>query len=194
MKLTRIFWTLFIIIGLFAIWHSSLLVSLLRPTLIRQGIVANSPTDQTQDNQLTYESLGIHAPLSIDAKTSPLIQSDWATIRLALLHGVSLSYQGEKFDTASMAFITGHSSDTTRHSYDSVFASLGQASIGDMFSVNVDHQQYKFQVISKQQIAPSNADAFLALAPTDLSQRIALVTCWPPLTTKMRMVVVGKRL
>jgi LPXTG-site transpeptidase (sortase) family protein len=194
MKWTRLFWTLVIVLGLFAIWHSSLLLSLLRPTLIKQDILSDVVVDQEQDNQIAYGSLGIKAPLSIDAETSPLVQSDWSAIRLALLQGVSLSYQSENFATASLAFITGHSSDTTKHPYDSVFASLGQAEVDDVFTVNVEQTKYEYRVISKQQIAPSASDVFEDLAPTDSSHRVALVTCWPPLTTKMRMVVVGQRL
>lgn len=190
----RLFLVLFIIIGLFCLWHSSLLLTLLRPTLIRQGVVRLQNVETAQDDRVTYGVLGIDAPLSVDAQTSPLVQSDWSAIRLALLHGTSLSYEGTDFASAPIAFLTGHSSDVTRHPYDSVFAPLGQAAVGDTFQVLVDHVQYQYRVISKEQIAPSNADAFLALSPTNSSHRVALVTCWPPLTTKTRMVVVGQRL
>lgn len=194
MKWIRVFWTVVIIFGLFGIWHSSLLLSLLRPTLIKQDILSDIPVDEIQDNQMVYGSLGIQVPLTIDAQTSPLLQSDWSAIRSALLRGASLSYQSENFASASLSFITGHSSDTTKHPYDSVFAPLGQAKVGDVFTVNVEKAKYQYQVISKQQITPSDSDTFEALTPTDLSHRVALVTCWPPLTTKMRMVVVGQRL
>lgn len=192
MRLMKALWVIGIIVVLFGIWHSSLLLNLLRPTLVRNGVVR---TEQPiQDNHIVYQSLGIDAPLSVDAQTSPLVQSDWSTIRLALLHGASLSYEGDDFSNAALAFVTGHSSDVTRHDYDSVFVSLGQAVVGDIFMINVHEVQYSYEVISTQQIAPWNADAFSALAPSDSSHRVALVTCWPPLTTKTRMVVVGQRI
>ncbi len=174
-------------------WHGSLLASLLRPTL--QAVHAlPADTRPIGPDEFTYDRLGIRAPLSVDAGTSPLVESDWSKIREALMHGVSLSYGGEQFSDASLVFVTGHSSDTTSHEFDSVFAALGQAAVGDTFAFTVAGSQYRYQVVDKRQIRPWDTAAFEALAPADASHRVALVTCWPPLTTQTRMVVIGTRL
>lgn len=194
MKLkVRLFWVVILTVGLFVAWHSSLLSSLLRPTLVHRGFVSLENT-KPQTDILVYESLGISAPISVNAGTSPLVQADWSVIRESLMHGVSLAYTDSTFDDSKLAFITGHSSDTTRHPFDSVFAPLGQAKVGDKFQVFLSDTQYDYQVISRQTIAPTNTEEFLALGSKDEAKRVALVTCWPPLTTKTRMVVVGQRL
>ncbi|MEK7184016.1 MAG: sortase [Patescibacteria group bacterium] len=179
---------------LFVLWNWSVIASLLRPTLVRQGIVATPTVAQLTPNTVVYDSLGIVAPLTINAGTSPLIESDWSVIRTALTQGVSLAYDGDSFETTRLAFVTGHSSDATKHAYDSIFAPLGQAKPGDIFRIAVEDAVYQYRVDQIQELSPTSADAFLALQPTSGPSRLALVTCWPPLTTKMRLVVLGERL
>ncbi len=182
-----------ITLGLILAWHGPLLAGLLRPRLYDAGLVRSTDAEIGPD-ELRYDRLGIRAPVSVDADTSPLVESDWSKITQSLMEGVSLSYEGDTFTDARLAFVTGHSSDATRHAFDSVFAGLGQAAPGDTFTLAVDGERFDYRVVDRRTIAPADADAFRLLAPSDDSDRVALVTCWPPLTTKTRMVVIGVRL
>lgn len=180
-----------------ALWYYPLMVSVAKPTLARVGItqVMNSFNPQAQvNNSFSYPSLGIQAPLKVSANTSPLKATDWETIRVALRSGVSVAYEAASFEHAPLVFVTGHSSDTYPHTYASVFAGLNRATNGDDVSLVIDDKKYSYKVIEKKVVNPNDLDSFRSLEPTDTTkQRIALVTCWPVLTTKNRMVVVAER-
>lgn len=148
-----------------------------------------------EQNTMSYGLLGIVAPVTVNPGTSPLVVSDWSAIRDDLRAGVSLAYEGESFAAARLAFLTGHSSDMVRHKYESVFAPLGQAVAGDTFSIAVEGAVFEYRVTEVLELQPTDAAAFTALAPVDGGKpRLVLVTCWPPLTTQLRLVVVGERL
>ncbi len=172
-------------------------VSLLRPkithVLPKLGPTVHPLKEVQVDNVFVYPSLSIQAHLIELPQTSPLVTQSWAAIRGALRQGVSLSYEGETFDAASLAFITGHSSDTYPHAYASIFAGLGQGHIGDIFSFRRQGKSYTYKVIDKKVISPQDTQSFLNLAPpANKPHRLALVTCWPVLTTKNRMMIVGE--
>ncbi len=190
----RLSLVLLIALVLLVAWNWSLVRSLVRPALIEQGVLTPEPV-LLEQNMVAYDALGIVAPVTVNAGTSPLLVSDWSAIRQALREGVSLAYQGDTFASAPLAFVTGHSSDTVRHPYDSIFAPLGQAARGDKFRIAVEDGSYEYRVVDTKQLEPADADGFAALAPSaGAAPRLVLVTCWPPLTTQLRFVVVGERL
>lgn len=176
---------LFIVLS--AVWYWPLISQLIRPGLVEVGVVK---IEQPEHDGFAYERLGISSPLSVNSETSPIAEQDWSKISEDLRQGVSLAFEGVSFSEAQLAFLTGHSSDTVRHPYASIFAPLGQAKIGDTFIIAVDGQDYNYQVTDKKIISPIAVDQFRQLEDDNI-QRVALVTCWPPLTTTNRMVIVG---
>lgn len=176
-------------------WYADLLINLTRPSLIRMSILPQGPSQELiQPDTFSYPTLGITAPITDSPNTSPLISTDWRIIGKALRSGVSLSYDNNDFSAARLVFITGHSSDTIRHPYASIFAGLGQSRIGDTFLFRRHDDQLRYRVIGREIIDPANLEAFRLLEP-DLESppRAVLVTCWPPLTTLHRLVLIGER-
>jgi len=184
---------------LFGLWNAPLIATLLRPTMIQLSLEPHlnlySVSTTSASPSISYPRLGVTAPLTINPQTSPMKSSDWDTIRRAPTQGVSLAFTTETFTQAPLAFVTGHSSDTTRHPYSTVFASLGQAKIDDTFYLAPGNgKQLTYTVKSVERFDPKDIGRFHALSPTsgDTPQRVALVTCWPLLTTWKRLVVLGE--
>lgn len=168
-------------------------VSLARPQL--SALVPQlSPTPLPQlENSLAYPRLGISAPLTDGPNTSPLVASDWQQLKEALRKGVMLSYSEDSFADAPFAYAVGHSSDTYPHAFSSIFAALGQAEPGDTFTLRVDEYEHSYAVTRTLILDPNDTRAFEALRQTD-RPTVALVTCWPILTTSKRLVVLGERM
>lgn len=183
--------TLAIFVLLLVVWKWAVISAVARPALIDAGIVSVAEVPVPSPG-FSYPRLGIVSPVTELSETSPLERRDWRDIAQALRQGVSVAYAGDSFASASLAFLTGHSSDVVQHPYAAVFAGLGQAEIGDEFLVLLDGTQYQYKVRERMELDPWNTAAFEALAPAE-GQRVALVTCWPPLTTARRLVVVGER-
>lgn len=178
---------------LILLWQGSLFLALLRPTLVRSGIIP-SPIAPLQDG-FQYSALGIVAPVTPSPTTSPLETTSWSVIREALTKGVSLAYSSAAFADSRLSFITGHSSDTYPHAYSTVFAALGQSRVDDRFILILNGRQYVYRVVQTQIFSPEDTAAFLALTPKDdQPSRVALVTCWPPMTTNQRFVVLGEQI
>ncbi|MBI2590118.1 sortase [Candidatus Berkelbacteria bacterium] len=176
-------------------WYAPLIFSLTQPTLIEAGVLGKRIAEAPVADTFRYENLGIEVPIEKAAWTSPLNTKDWRKIRSALERGVSLAYEGEFLESVTLAFITGHSSDVYPHRYSSVFASLGQAQRDDNFTLWLNQNPYQFKVTGVKIISPQDVEEFQALNPGEKSdiQRVALVTCWPVLTTRSRLVVIGER-
>jgi LPXTG-site transpeptidase (sortase) family protein len=176
------------------IWYGELVYNLARPTLVSYAPVI-AKQESLPQSYVRIPSLGILAPMTVAAQTNPMENKDWSVIRTALTKGVALSYTTPAFAETGLAFVTGHSSDGYPHAYASVFAPLGQIKEGDTFEVKVDDIVYEYTVIKKDVFAPTDIQRFTQLAPADTTkQRVALVTCWPVLTTRNRLVVLGERI
>ncbi len=179
-----------------AIWYYDLVVNVIKPDLVPFSTAARATasTPDLADNSFSYPMLGITAPLTVSAQTSPMRTSDWNKIADALGKGVSLAYDQPDFGQARLAFITGHSSSLKPQPYGSVFAGLGQAEKGDMFRFRSQGQTYTYKVIDKKVLDPRDLNGFTSFAPAvGQPQRVALVACWPVLTTSKRIVIVGER-
>jgi LPXTG-site transpeptidase (sortase) family protein len=184
---------------LVVLWNIQTVLTIARPSVIKLATASTLPIADTVavpkkgDLSFHFPRLGINAPITESADSSPLKQQDWQQIKLALTKGVSLSYEGSDFETAPLAFVTGHSSDTYPHPYSGVFAGLGQAKIGDVFTVYRNEKGYQYTIEQISIVNPTDTQAFLHLRPTDAtSQYVALVTCWPLFTTNQRLVVLGR--
>jgi len=182
------------VLGLAVLWYANVIISVVTPPMIALGQEKHQGASALSNNTFYYPRLGITAPVTVSANTSPLNSADWNTIREALTKGVSAAFSGPNFADSNVIFLTGHSSDTYPHAYSAIFAGLGEAEVGDIVQINVDDHLYEFTVKDKQIIAPTNVQAFEDLSPKDQKiQRLVLVTCWPVLTTKNRLVIVTER-
>lgn len=180
-------------------WNWRLFFSISKPviaTVIPSIKVKVADEYGPTDNLVVYPRLAIKAPLTESAETSPLRNQDWSILKTNLRKGVSLAYENGDFNTATFAYVTGHSSDTVTNQYASIFAGLGQTKIGDKVSLVRNGQVSTYAVISSQIINPYDVENFKEshLHPDSKIQAIALVTCWPPLTTKNRLVVVAEKI
>ena len=197
MQLKQRFRKILIFIAVFGallfIWQGALLLSLLRPTFIQTGLI--TAAIEEAEEGFSYPSLGINAPVTVSPATSPLETQSWAEIRQALTQGVSLAFRENSPADARLAFVTGHSSDTYPHAYSTVFAPLGQARIGDTFLLTISDSIRQYEVVDRLTLSPFAIERFEGLKPIDgQPNRVVLVTCWPPLTTAQRLVVVGEQI
>lgn len=175
------------------IWYGELVYNLAKPALVSYAPIIGMH-EALPASYIRIPSLGVVSPITVAAQTNPMENKDWSVIRKALTQGVALSYTTPAFGDANLAFITGHSSDGYPHAYASVFAPLGQIKPGDTFEIRVDGQVYTYTVVTKDVFAPTDIQRFTQLASSDSSkQRVVLVTCWPVLTTRNRLIVVGER-
>lgn len=190
----------FVLVGLFIlVWvsgYAPFLGALTKPKLVSLAHVprADATTPQPQPDSFLYPKLGISTPVQVSSGTSPLDYADWDKIRSALKEGVSLTFPEPRFTDASTIYITGHSSDIEPHAYAFVFAGLGQAAVGDTFSVWVEGKDYRYTVKEKHILAPTDVQGFARLEQAALgTQRALVVTCWPLLTSQKRLVLVAER-
>ncbi len=176
-----------------AVWYYPLLSGLLKPSVIVPIAQAIREDKTPTNNTLFYPNLGITSPLIVSKETSPLKYQDWNTIRQALRNGVNLAFTEESFDNSNFAFVTGHSSDTYPHKHASIFAGLGQAKVDDEILLNIDETIYVFKVVETKVLNPTDIKDFEELQKNESGKkRIALVTCWPVLTTKNRLVIMAE--
>lgn len=181
------------------IWFGNILTGITRPyqvATVRLAPAALAATSfSVEDNTLNYPALGLTAPLTILPNSNPFDVRDWSKIRPALTHGAAVSFVSNDFNIAPFAFVIGHSSDLYPHPYSAIFAGLNQAKIGDVITINIDHETYHYRVNAKKVLDPADAASFQALVSTDPTvHRLGIVTCWPVLTTRDRLVVVADRI
>ncbi len=188
------------------IGYGPLAVNLLKPKLLHSHLsLASSPPstvavvasnqEALSNGYFNYPSLGIRAPLDHSEANDPMNYQNWVGIRSMLNKGVAVLYQTSKFEDAPLVYVVGHSSDyNLANPYAYIFASLGQAQIGDTFRLTLG-QNYEYKVIEKKVVRPDDVSQFNDLTPHDTTkQRLVLVTCWPIFTTNERLLVIGERI
>jgi len=173
-------------------WYGATIYELLKPKLIQNHIIAPiSITSQNYKDQFIYPTLGIRAPITFSSQTNPMDTRDWNKIGTSLKNGVSANYSEKIFEDSSLVFIIGHSSDNYPHKYSSIFAPLGQAKKGDDFYVATDLKIYHYTVTDSKILNPNDLDGFNSLKSDSIKQ-VALITCWPVLSIKNRLVILGQ--
>jgi LPXTG-site transpeptidase (sortase) family protein len=196
----KILLALLLFVVIFGAWNWATLTSVTQPQvhsfLVAIGRAPSTPDYDASQDRFLFPRLGIDAPLSEHPDSSPLNYQDWNSIRDSLVKGVSLNYSSSTLDAAKLAYVTGHSSDTYPHPYSSVFAGLGQAKEGDEFVLTGNNEVNTYKVISKRVLDPRDVTAFseAALTAGAQAQRVAVVTCWPLLTSLKRLVLVGEKM
>lgn len=183
------FRVLLLALGLVFLYNVPTLISLSKPIIIRatSGSINNISKPSADLNHLVYPALGINLPFKELAGISPIDPKDWPAIRSQLTEGGALT------SSLGVNMLIAHSADSYPHSYSAVFAPLGQVKINDEFVLNKDGSLQIYKVIETRVINPNKPDDYFKKWAGN-NQILALVTCWPPLTTTNRLVVVGKAL
>jgi LPXTG-site transpeptidase (sortase) family protein len=146
------------------------------------------------DNMLIIEKLGLHVPL-VEPPTKNLLEENWPKveedIQNSLLHGAVLYPGTARPGQAGNAFITAHSSyyAFVSSKYKSIFARLGELSVGDEYWIYYGGDRHRYVVQSKKIVKPSD----ISVLDQPLNQRIStLMTCWPVGTTLSRQVILAQ--
>lgn len=177
-------------------WNWSLVENVVKPVTLPLWPKVQPAQQAAAGEQFSYPSLGITAPFSEHPQTSPLVIADWPKLLPTLRQGLSLSYANDDFSKANFAYLVGHSSDTIPEPYAAIFAGLGQAKVGDRFTLSRQGTLWQYQVVSREIVDPGNMSAFseaqLRLGHDPSKPELALVTCWPVFTTRERLIVLGE--
>ncbi len=90
------------------------------------------------------------------------------------------------------AFFTWHSSyyPWDKWQYKDVFANLNQMEIGDTYFIYSNQKKYKYKIVDKKEIKPSEVNV---LSQPNNAKISTLMTCWPLGTTLRRLIVVGEQ-
>lgn len=144
-----------------------------------------------QTDELIIPRLGLSVPI-VRSNTDPTAITDWQVIKQDLTQGVSLATKRPLPGQSGTTIITGHSSDWNPHRYSAVFATLSTLQPGDLIYVAWQNQYLTYKVNSRQIINPTDKTFFeQELRQTNSGHRLALITCWPVLTTRQRLVVLA---
>ncbi len=147
------------------------------------------PTDMstiTQDNRLIIASIGVDAPIILNADAS-----SQSSLDAAMAKGVAWfnTQQAHSLPGQDGNFvISGHSSNDWAEtgSYKFVFGPLTELKPGDTFYVNYQQKRYIYKVTGSKVVAPTDVSA---LATDNSKPMITLVTCTPLGTDWNRLLV-----
>lgn len=165
------------------------------PSLTTAGagnnLTAFLPEVGPPENRLIIPKLDLNVPIMIPANTN-LLQENWTAleedIQKDLQDGV-VHYPGTaRPGQAGNFFVTGHSSyfPWAPGKYKSVFARLGELSIGDEYWVYYGGDKYRYVITAKKEIKPSD----VTVLDQPVSKRVStLMTCTPVGTTLRRLII-----
>ncbi len=142
------------------------------------------------DNHLRIPALAIEVPV-VGSAVDPTDLKDWSIVRRDLTHGVSLAEKLAGPGQPGTTLILGHSSDTAIHPYASVFAGLNSLKENDLIELRYKGQLYRYQAKAKQIVGSRDRLFFDEFKRSDIGPQLALVTCWPILTTAERLVIIA---
>jgi LPXTG-site transpeptidase (sortase) family protein len=140
----------------------------------------------TSGFQVIIPKIGVDAPVVLSDKRH------WPEIQGELTQGV-VHYFGTALpgDMGNVG-LTGHSSNYVwaPGKYNYVFTLLDHLQNGDMVYVDYHSKRYKYRVVGKKVVSPSQSEVLNQTA----DRRLTLITCWPIFTDWQRLVVVAKQL
>ena len=121
-------------------------------------------TPSIPNNTLAIAGLGISAPITWSTPLDIKVQSK--LLNAGLVHIAGTALPGEK----GMAAISGHSSNYPwiKSSYNSVFAPLVKAKIGDTVEINYNNTLYTYKITKKYEVKPSQVSVLEDHAKTGL--------------------------
>lgn len=180
-----------VVVGLFN-WRliSTLLrVALFPPKKVPTGQLTKA--EEQPNNTLSIPALQLSAPV-VSSLTDPTEFSDWNVVKRDLTKGVSLAEKLPKPGESGTTVITGHSSDLVPHRYSAIFAGLNFLEPETEIRVKYQDQIHRYKVVEKKIVQPSDLNFFRTeLQKTYGKHRLAMVTCWPLLTTSKRLVILA---
>lgn len=109
----------------------------------------------------------------------------------ALKLGVAHAAGSSLPDQEGTVFIFGHSTDYAWNvaRFNAVFYQIKDLEIGDEINVFYDARRYFYKVTEKRTVAATDTGF---LSEPVIGRRLVLQTCWPPGTTKERLLVFAK--
>jgi sortase A len=186
----------------FFIKIAAVLLAAVLIVLVQWGIARKSESDKkaapSSQNQVQEEKpievseFHLYIPkIKVDVPIVPNVDGGSETAYLAALENGVAHFQGTALPgEGSNIFIFGHSSYYAAKpgNYKTVFAQLDQLKIGDEITVSLNNQKYVYIVSSIKKVNPSDVQY---LQPTP-EEQLSLMTCYPPGTTKYRLIVIAK--
>lgn len=145
-------------------------------------------------DMIIIPSLNLRAPI-VSPSTNSLLREDWkqleTDIQEALEQGV-VHYPGTaEPGQAGNFFLTGHSSyfPWAEGEYKSIFARLGELSVGDEYWIYHGGDKHRYVIDSKKEIVPGD----VAVLDQPINKRIStLMTCTPVGTTLRRLILTAQ--
>lgn len=133
---------------------------------------------------------GIVIPkIGVNAKVIANVDADKVSeftkaLKLGVAHAAGTSLPNQEGTT----FIFGHSTDYpwNINRYNAIFYQLKDLEIGDEINIYYLGQRYFYKVVEKKIIDPKETDF---LKESGGAKQLVLQTCWPPGTTKERLLV-----
>jgi LPXTG-site transpeptidase (sortase) family protein len=159
-----------------------------------EGLAAHLPPVGPPEDLLIIPTLDLRAPI-VTLPTDSLVREDWKQLETDIQHGLErgvVHYPGTaEAGQAGNFFLTGHSSyfPWAPGEFKSVFARLGELSVGDEFWVCHGGDKYRYVIDTKKEIVPSD----VTVLDQPVGKRIAtLMTCTPVGTTLRRLIIVAR--
>lgn len=158
--------------------------SLFRPDFEGMTIVGN--TSENKAYGILVPRLGIDEPVIFNVDPNDEVQYQ-AALKQGIAHASSTGYPEEN----KLGYYFAHSSSVGfQNQFNAVFYLLHKLEKDDEIYIWHEHKRYRYLVIEKQIKQPGDV-AFLYDNYQDGT--IVLQTCWPPGTTKERLLVFAKR-
>jgi len=159
------------------------------PSAVPQPSATPAPVVVIPDipnNTVSYANLNIAAPITWDV---PII-NDSQVIKLlpdGVIQAAGTAHPGQH----GITVITGHSSNYfwIKGSYNSIFAPLQNAKVGDTIKINYNNKMYVYSVTKQYVVKPEQLNVLNA-ADFD---GLRLITCTPVGTSTNRLVVEAKQ-
>lgn len=159
-----------------------------------EGLASHLPTVGPPGDILIIPALNLRAPI-VTLPTDSLVQENWKQLETDIQHGLErgvVHYPGTaEPGQAGNFFLTGHSSyfPWAPGAFKSVFARLGELSVGDEFWVYHGGDKYRYVIETKKEIVPSD----VTVLDQPVGKRIAtMMTCTPVGTTLRRLIIVAQ--
>ena len=151
------------------------------------GILANPAWQATGDYMIYVPKIEAQAP--VIAQVNAGDQKEYfKALKIGVAEAAGLSVPGQRGTTYLFAHSTDNPLNFSR--YNAVFYLLDKLEAGDRIEIYYKGNYYHYAMEKKEVLEASDLRYFI---PQYQEERLILQTCWPPGTTKKRLVVVAKR-
>lgn len=163
----------------FSDWRSALV-----PDFRGVGIIGNSSKNKAYG--IIIPRLGIDEPVVFNVDPNDE-QQYTAALKQGIAHASSTSYP----DESGLGYYFAHSSSPGfRSQFNAIFYLLNKLEVDDEVYIWHEQKRYRYLVTHKEIRQPSEVDFLYQKYD---GEHIVLQTCWPPGTTKERLLVFAKR-